>query len=449
MSCNSSIIAERPVISVCNVSKIYPLYEKKSDRIKEAFHPFRKKFHRDFWALNNVSFDIFQGETLGIIGINGSGKSTLLQIICGVLQPSKGKCSVQGRISALLELGSGFNPEFTGRENIFLQGAISGYSKNDIQKRFSSIVDFADIGDFIEQPVKTYSSGMMIRLAFSVAINVEPSILIIDEALSVGDVFFQAKCYSKIEELKNKNTTILLVSHDMNSIRTLCDKTICLDGGHIIDYGKSKRVVEMYFKNIAIKSGCFELDPKCDAIEESPTRFSIAPKEDPTLQSLVSQQANNHVSKNNSLHYGNGKARLAKYIINGATNCKNVQVESNCILEVETIYHINKYIQNPILGLALKMSNGLEIYGNNTTYAKKELSHLSAGQMMRAHFTQKLYLNNGSYLLTLTIAEWVNHQVVYVDRRVDITIIDIIGGPMPYMGLCNLNGVIDIKNINV
>jgi len=438
--------ADKPVISVRNLSKKYPIYGKKSDRLKEAFHPLRKKFHRDFWALKSVSFEVSRGETFGIIGVNGSGKSTLLGIICGVLRPNEGGYRVRGRISALLELGSGFNPEFTGRENVYLQGAILGYSREEVEKRFDSIVDFAAIGDFLDQPVKIYSSGMMIRLAFSVAINVDPSVLIVDEVLAVGDVFFQAKCYAKFEELKNKNTTILLVSHDMNSIRTLCDKALCLDGGHVIDYGKSARVVETYFKNNALKSGSFELDTGWNVnVPDVGPASKVTADTDP-LQSRPVQEVDNDATVTNNFQYGNGKAKLVKYVVNGATNCKEVQVESNGVLEVETIYFIREDVQNPIFGLMLKTLIGIEIYGNNTTYSKKVLSPLSPGQIIRARFTQKLHLNNGPYLLTLTIAEWVDHQVVYVDRRVDFVLLSIAGGPMPHIGFCNFEGAVEVED---
>jgi ABC-type polysaccharide/polyol phosphate transport system ATPase subunit len=430
---------------VRNLSKKYPIYAKKSDRLKEAFHPLRRKFHRDFWALKNVSFDVSRGETFGIIGVNGSGKSTLLGIICGVLRPSEGEYGVRGRVSALLELGSGFNPEFTGRENVYLQGAILGYSREQIEKRFNSIAAFADIGDFLDQPVKTYSSGMMIRLAFSVAINVDLNVLIVDEVLAVGDVFFQAKCYAKFEELKSKNTTILLVSHDMNSIRTLCDKALCLDGGQVIDYGKSSRVVETYFKNNALKSGGFELDRGWNIKVPDVGSTSELTADPGPLESRLVQEVENEVTVTNNFQYGNGKAKLVKYVVNGATNCKEVQVESNGVLEVETVYFIREDIQNPIFGLMLKTPIGIEIYGNNTTYAKKVLSPLSPGQIVRARFTQRLHLNNGPYLLTMTIAEWVDRQVVYIDRRVDFILLSVVGGPMPHIGFCNFEGAVEVE----
>ena len=205
-------------ISVKDVTKVYKLYEKPIDRLKESVSPTHKNYHRDFYALNGLSFNVKKGETVGIIGTNGSGKSTILKIITGVLTPSTGQVQVNGKISALLELGAGFNMDYTGIENIYMNGTMMGYTKKEMEAKLDDILDFAEIGDFVYQPVKTYSSGMFVRLAFALAINVEPEILIVDEALSVGDVFFQSKCYRRMEEIRQSGTTILMVTHDMGSI---------------------------------------------------------------------------------------------------------------------------------------------------------------------------------------------------------------------------------------
>ena len=236
------------VIRVTSVSKKYNLYSKPQDRFKEAIglRSKHKKLHEDFYALNNVSFDVKKGETVGIVGTNGSGKSTLLKMITGVLEPSQGNIEVHGRISALLELGAGFNQEYTGLENIYLNGRMMGISRKEMEKRVPAIIEFADIGVFIEQPVKTYSSGMFARLAFAVAINVEPDILIVDEALSVGDLFFQNKCFKKFDELKGKGVTILFVSHDIASVRQMCSRALWIEKGRQIIYDQSELVCDMY-----------------------------------------------------------------------------------------------------------------------------------------------------------------------------------------------------------
>ena len=240
-------------IKVENVSKIYNLYDNPKDRLKEIFMPGRSCLHREYRALDNISFEVYKGETFGIIGTNGSGKSTLLKLITGVAMPSGGAIETDGRISALLELGAGFNRNYTGRENIYLNGSMMGYTKEEMQQREAGILEFADIGDFIDQPVKTYSSGMFARLAFAVAIKVEPEILIVDEALSVGDVFFQNKCYKKFEELREKNTTVLFVSHDIGTVKQLCSRVIWIEQGVQMMVGDSKEVCTEYTNSILKK----------------------------------------------------------------------------------------------------------------------------------------------------------------------------------------------------
>ncbi|MEG1075190.1 MAG: ABC transporter ATP-binding protein, partial [Ruthenibacterium sp.] len=236
------------VIEVSGLCKDYALYDQKIDRLREALDPLHKKRHHVFKALHDVNFSVHKGETVGIIGTNGSGKSTLLKILTGVVTPTSGTVTVNGKISALLELGAGFNPEYTGMQNIYLNGTIMGYTEDDMHQKVPGIIEFAGIGDFINQPVKTYSSGMFARLAFAVAISVEPDVLIVDEALSVGDVFFQSKCFKKFEQLQKLGTTILLVSHDLGSITQYCSRAILLNQGILITQGSPKEVVDVYKK---------------------------------------------------------------------------------------------------------------------------------------------------------------------------------------------------------
>ncbi|RAU93229.1 ABC transporter ATP-binding protein [Paenibacillus sp. YN15] len=236
------------VISLKSISKIFKLYEKSSDRLKESLSLTSKKYHNPFYALYDITFDVFKGETIGILGKNGSGKSTLLKIITGVLTQTSGSVNVNGRVSALLELGAGFNLEFTGLENIYLNGTILGYSREEMNKKLNAILEFAEIGDFVYQPVKLYSSGMFARLAFALAINVEPDILIVDEALAVGDIRFQSKCFDRFKELKKLGTTILFVSHDVQSVRNFCDKAIWLDQGKVRMLGNTVDVTASYIQ---------------------------------------------------------------------------------------------------------------------------------------------------------------------------------------------------------
>lgn len=242
-------------IRVSNLSKCYAIYDKPQDRLKQSFYPRLqrlfgrqpKQYSREFWALKDVSFEIRKGETVGIVGRNGSGKSTLLQLICGTLNPTSGSIQANGRIAALLELGSGFNPEFTGRENVYMNAAVLGLSRDEIESRFDEIVAFADIGEFIEQTVKTYSSGMFVRLAFAVAVHVQPDILVVDEALSVGDLAFQNKCMMKIRELRNQGTTLLFVAHDLSILQMICERVAWINRGEIVLIGDSVSVCQEYY----------------------------------------------------------------------------------------------------------------------------------------------------------------------------------------------------------
>ncbi len=244
-------MTEEIVIKVEHMSKVYPLYEKKTDRLKETF--FGKKLHKEYFALKNITFTIFKGENIGLLGVNGAGKSTLLKILTGILTPTEGNVEVNGRVSALLELGAGFNMEYTGIENIHLNGTIMGYSETEIEKRKQEIIDFAEIGEYIYQPIKTYSSGMFARLAFAVAVNVEPEILIVDEALSVGDIQFQIKCLKKMKEMMDSGTTVLFVSHDISAIRRFCTRGIWIHNGEIQKDGEVNEVADEYLGFLRFK----------------------------------------------------------------------------------------------------------------------------------------------------------------------------------------------------
>lgn len=255
------------VIDVQGISKCYQIYSAPRDRLKQFLLPRVRRvlgmaatsYYREFWAVSDVSFQVERGEAVGIIGRNGSGKSTLLQMICGTLAPTGGRIDVDGRVAALLELGSGFNPEFTGRENVFLNGAVFGLSREEIDARMLDILEFADIGDFIDQPVKTYSSGMFVRLAFSVVMHVEPQILIVDEALSVGDAFFQSKCASALKGLMKKGVTVLFVSHDTHAVKSMCTKAVLMESGKMVAYGDPVEVVERYYSSRVGTGGSAEL----------------------------------------------------------------------------------------------------------------------------------------------------------------------------------------------
>jgi teichoic acid transport system ATP-binding protein len=429
------------VISLSDISKVYRLYESPLGRLLDALPLLRKGRHREFWALDSVSLDIRAGETLGIIGVNGSGKSTLLQIVCGLLRPTSGSVQVQGRISALLELGSGFNLELPGRDNVYLQGAILGLSRQEMDERFQRILDFAEIGDFIDQPVKTYSSGMMIRLAFSVAIQVDPEVLIVDEALAVGDVFFQAKCFRRFEELRDKGVTILLVTHQLGSVVALCDRAVCLNQGSIIAEGDPKDVVNCYYRHIASLSGRRDLAAAAEVEEDQSGQPPLEGEETaPEPAGGTPLEAPDGANR-----YGNGKARLVSYSVNGHENIIDLPVSSAKPMTVRVEYRVLEHIERPMMGIRINTVAGFQVYGNNTTFANVPLAPCEAGEILRAEFEQTLYLNRGSYLLTLVFGEWDQEgKFVFVDRLVDSVHLNLIEGPYPYAGLCNLLGTVTV-----
>ena len=329
-------------ISVNNISKMYKLYENPMDRLKESLGLTRKKRYKEHYALNNVSFQVKKGETVGIIGTNGSGKSTILKIITGVLNPTQGEVVVDGRISALLELGAGFNGEYSGIENVYLNGQMIGFSKEEIDAKLQDILDFADIGEFIHQPVKTYSSGMFVRLAFAVAINIEPEILIVDEALSVGDVFFQAKCYRKFEEFKEMGKTILFVSHDLSSIGKYCDRVVLLNKGEKLAEGDAKEMVNLYRRVLVNQydepgenNDTKETQEKGTAVQEEKSM-----KEQLNLNPKV-------------LEYGSKLAEIQDFAIREKSGMITNVIEKGEEFSVDMKIHFHETIQEPIFAFTI------------------------------------------------------------------------------------------------
>lgn len=379
-------------IKIEHVSKVYKLYDKPSDRLKETLGLTRKKLSKDHHALNDINFEVKRGETVGIIGTNGSGKSTILKIITGVLNPTKGNVEIDGRISALLELGAGFNMEYTGIENIYLNGAMIGFSKEEIDARLDDILSFADIGDFVYQPVKTYSSGMFVRLAFAVAINIDPEILIVDEALSVGDVFFQTKCYHKFEEFKKMGKTILFVSHDLSSISKYCDRVVLLNKGVKLSEGTPKDMINMY-KKILVN----QLDPETDDIDE-------LTEENLVTETVVSddEETKNKLSLNpDKIEYGNGMANIIDFAIFD----KSGQVTGTIIkgekFTIRSRVRFEQQVQNPIITFTIKDKHGTDITGTNTMYEKVNTGVAQPGMVYTVEFTQYMNLQGGDYLLSL------------------------------------------------
>ncbi len=340
------------MIKVENLTKMYKLYNKPSDRLKEALNVRRKSYHSEFYALKNVNFAIKRGETVGIVGKNGSGKSTLLKMLTGVATPTGGSIEVNGKISALLELGSGFNGEYSGAENIYHNGAIMGISREEMATRYDDIVKFADIGEYINQPVKTYSSGMFVRLAFAVAINVNPDILIIDEALAVGDTRFQLKCMDKFLEFKKKGIAIIFVSHDINAIKRFCDRTLWINNGELVDDGNTDIVTDKYLDYLRM------LDVESGVVHENDN----TEEENEVTHDKVSNDGAVDIAEIRKVSIFNSKG----------LNVENISHGEKVTVKVE--YYVNdENIENPVLGLAILRVDNLYICGVNTLLDKIEI----------------------------------------------------------------------------
>ena len=405
-------------ISVQGVSKIYKLYNKPIDRLKEAVSLTHKSYHRDFFALSDISFDVKKGETVGIIGTNGSGKSTILKIITGVLSPTTGTAEVSGNISALLELGAGFNSEYTGLENIYMNGTMMGFSREEMQRRMDDILRFADIGDFVNQPVKTYSSGMFVRLAFALAINVDPEILIVDEALSVGDVFFQAKCYRRMEEMMKNGTTILMVSHDMGSIIKYCDKVVLLNRGHFVAQGEAGKMVDLYKKILANQT-----DELAEAlIEQKKEALGLPVGEVHTDKSMKERMNLNPEVQ----EYGDGRASFEDFgTLDARGNVTNLLLKGEMFTIRERI-RFHAPIEMPIFTYTLRDKKGTDITGTNTMFEGADIKPVKDGDVYTVSFRQKMNLQGGEYLLSMSCTGYENGEHVVYHRLYNVLSLTVI-----------------------
>lgn len=412
---------EQIAIAVENVCKVYKLYDKPKDRMLEALGLTKKKKYTEHFALSDVSFDVKQGECVGIIGTNGSGKSTILKIITGVLNPTSGNVKVDGRISALLELGAGFNQEYTGMENIYLNGTMNGFTEQEIESRMQDILDFADIGDYVYQPVKTYSSGMFVRLAFSVAINIDPEILIVDEALSVGDVFFQAKCYHKFEEFKKQGKTIIIVSHDLSSIAKYCDRVILLNQGVKLGEGLPKEMIDD-FKRVLV--GQYELPKQQELLLAKSDQSLLNDKEvQEAVQNKLAQQKKNSAQKNEdavkTLEYGTGEAEIEEFYILDDHGTRTNAVIKGAEFSIHMRVRFHSDLPAPIFAFSIKTAKGTEITGTNTMFEKAFLEPVKAGAVKEIGFTQKMSLQGGEYLISFGVTGYNGNDFQVYHRLYD------------------------------
>jgi lipopolysaccharide transport system ATP-binding protein len=399
---NTKMPSDNIAISVRNLSKSYRLFKHPGDRIRQFFSLGIRQYHREFSAMEDVSFDICKGETVGIIGRNGSGKSTLLQLICGILKPSSGSVLVNGRVSALLELGAGFNPEFTGRENVYFHGALMGFSKAKMDERFDEIAAFADIGEFIDQPVRTYSSGMFVRLAFSAAISVDPDILVVDEALAVGDAKFQGRCFDRISAIRNHGGTILVVTHALEQVAHFCDRAILINQGRLLAFGDTASTLSRYL----------------EISNTSPRKT----RQSKTLEGDIDDPFRSHPSYcPNENRWGNRDATISKLLIIQDGKEDPGAIVPGHLVEIRLKINFHALVKQPIYGLAIKSLAGALVLNTNS----RDLLGLDttpdqcAGSTVSISFFIEPYLDSGGYLLSFGVVSESASGLVPHDRRYD------------------------------
>lgn len=424
-------------IRVENLSKCYQIYSQPHDRLKQAIYPRLHRamgkpsrcYYSEFWALRDVSFDIRKGETVGIIGRNGSGKSTLLQLICGTLNPTSGHIQTKGRIAALLELGSGFNPEFTGRENVYMNAAVLGLGKDEVDQRFDAIAAFADIGQFMEQPVKTYSSGMVVRLAFAVAINTDPEILVVDEALSVGDELFQRKCFSRIETMKARGTTILFVSHSGGTIVELCDRAILMESGEKLVVGAPKVVVGIYQKllyappekQVAIRLQIQRMNQHPEDMEDQPkipaqhTSTTVAGVDEEEMESF-----DPHLKPHNTIVYESHGPTIENPILRNKDGAPvNGLIRGRKYRYCYTV-KFSRTVLNVRFGMLIKTITGLPLGGALSVALREEtIPIVERGASISVEFAFDCILNPGVYFMNAGVFGIVDQEEIVLHRLVD------------------------------
>ena len=455
-------------IEVKNLTKSYKLYDKPMDRLKDSLGLAGKKRFKEHLALNNVSLSVKKGETVGIIGTNGSGKSTILKIITGVLSPSSGEVNVDGHISALLELGAGFNMEYNGIDNIYLNGMMIGFSEEEITRRLDAILEFADIGDYVYQPCKTYSSGMFVRLAFAVAINIDPEILIVDEALSVGDVFFQAKCYHKFEEFKKQGKTILFVSHDLSSISKYCDRAILLNQGVLFGEGTPKKMIDIY-KQVLVGQYPLPSSDVQNLLDDDEIRAAAADADEKANSKIKNGEdkatakdnksdAGKNAKSNNSqadkkamgenpdtLEYGDGAATIDEFYVTDANGLRASSIIKGTDFTVHMRVKFNRDVAAPIFAFTFKNILGIEITGTNSMVEKAFLEPVKAGDVKDISFTQNMSLQGGEYLISFGVTGFEQNDFTVYHRLYDALNITVVSDKNT-VGYYDMNSVCKVED---
>lgn len=428
-------------IEIKDISKIYKLFARPKDRLKESLSLTHKCYHTDHFALAGVNLEVKKGEAVGIIGTNGSGKSTLLKIITGVLNPSGGSVEIDGKISALLELGAGFNMEYTGIENIYLNGTMMGFTDEEMEAKMDDIISFAEIGEFVHQPVKTYSSGMFARLAFAVAINVEPDILIVDEALSVGDIFFQAKCYRKFTEFKEAGKTIIFVSHDMGSVIKYCDRALLLNKGKQVFVGPCSQSVDIYKKILANQFHEKDLVQLSEAgvaeeqqISEDGSQTRLQSGEVSDASNTKKENAGSTkpapwksqlILNSNVVEYGEKEGEIIDFALVDHKGMITSSLDKGEKFQIKMKIRFNQNMDNPIFAYTIKDRKGTEITGTNTVLEGNNLEKVVKGQEVVVCFTQDMDLQSGQYLLSLGCTGYQMDQLVIYHRLYDACFLEV------------------------
>jgi lipopolysaccharide transport system ATP-binding protein len=399
------VVTPEVAVSVQDVAKSYRLYDRPSHRLLEALTRGRRQRHRLFWALRDVAFDVPTGTTMGIIGRNGSGKSTILQIIAGTLAPTEGQVVVRGRTSALLELGSGFNGDFTGRENVFLNAAVMGLAHDEIADRYESIERFAEIGEFIDQPVKTYSSGMLVRLAFAVAVHVDPDVLIVDEALAVGDILFQHKCIARLQAFIRSGKTVLFVSHDPSTIKMLCDQAVLLDHGRVLDIGDAERIARVYhrllFNADAAAPRPVDAAPP-PPMRPRPVRATAVGTDDVVC---AFDRSAEFLERTAATRFGDGRARIVNVELRNLDGepIYYVDFDEEVLLDIHIEFH--EAVASVIVGYLFRNQNGLDVIGTNTFAEGVPVTNLAAGDRIVLRSRLRLPLHPGGYTVSPAIMD--------------------------------------------
>ena len=430
-------------ISVKNISKCFEMYANPKHRLYQMLSFGRRKYFKEFWALNDVSFDVKRGETLGILGRNGNGKSTLLQIIAGTLAATSGSVSINGKLAALLELGAGFNPEYTGRENVYLSGIILGISRREMDEKFQEIESFADIGIHIDQPVKTYSSGMYVRLAFAVQACIKPEVLIIDEALSVGDEKFQRKCFDYIESLRSQGCSIILVTHSTSTVEKFCQRAILLKNGKVEAIGSAKEIIDQYHALLYSDDKAYLRYLNSIAKNTDKNIDSNSSEKDSITTSAAIESTDNDDSAPLS------GAIIENWVVKDVSGkpCDLFRVNEKAIVSFDV--NVLGSIEELQAGLVIKTIEGITVFGTSTLYHNKNISNVKGGETLRATFELQLSLCEGSYFISLALAKSISHSdMSYLDKKTDVIVIKIVDKRTVMSGIAALPFSLSLERLS-